>query len=167
MSLSAKDGAVDEDTIRVKHEPSPDAADEGGISSAPADAVKDESGGSATNSPLLQSSKTKTSRSSSSSTVKSKATSESSADNKDLLHGGRGVSVNMETTPAVKPSRSTSQKGNLRAAPLFDHSQDSTMEAKTTFTTMETCTYANKFLGYAEHAMECDCAEEWGTLLAP
>jgi hypothetical protein len=68
----------------------------------------------------------------------------------------------METLPPLKLGRSGSQKAIPRSAPLFDHLEDATMEATRSFFVLDACTYANKCLGYTEHAMECDCNEEWG-----
>lgn len=77
---------------------------------------------------------------------------------------GGDITVKMEPGQPPKLSRSSSQKVVAQAPQLFLHLPDSTAEAQSTFEVMETCTYANKYMGYTEHAMECDCAEEWGKL---
>lgn len=80
----------------------------------------------------------------------------------DEMKMGGDITLNMEPGQPPKLARSSSQKVISRVAPLFDHLPDKTTEAKETFQVMQSCTYANKYLGYAEHSMECDCAEEWG-----
>ena len=161
-SLSPKAESVDEDTIEVKRDPSNDVDRSDGFSSTHAGPIKHEPRGSATNSPALPPQKVKTSRSSSSSTVKSRGTSASSVDKKEIVDSSGEILVKMELVPPSKPSRSASQKAIPRSALLFDHLEDATMEAKRAFAVLDNCTYANKFLGYTEHAMECDCNEEWG-----
>jgi [histone H3]-lysine36 N-trimethyltransferase len=160
---SPKAESVDDDTIEVKHEPSP-SADRGlEMSLLRTGAMKDEHAVSASNSPSLLPSKLKSSRSSSSTSVKSRATSESSVDKKDVKGKvGGEISLKMESGQPPKLARSASQKATSRVAPLFDDLPDSTMEAKSSFSVIEACSYSNKFLGYTEHAMECDCSEEWG-----
>ena len=75
---------------------------------------------------------------------------------------GGGISVKMEPGQPPKLARSSSQKVVPRPPRLFLDLPDSTEEAQKTFEVIETCQYANKYMGYTEHAMECDCAEEWG-----
>jgi histone-lysine N-methyltransferase SETD2 len=75
---------------------------------------------------------------------------------------GGGISVKMEPGQPPKLARSSSQKVVPRPPQLFLDLPDSTEEAQRTFEVIETCQYANKYMGYTEHAMECDCAEEWG-----
>lgn len=60
----------------------------------------------------------------------------------------------------------TSKKNPPRVAPLFDHLPDASDEANSAYTVIDSCTYQNKYLGYTEHAMECDCQEEWGKIIA-
>lgn len=76
---------------------------------------------------------------------------------------GGDITLKMEPGQPPKLSRSASQKIS-RPPQLFNHLPDSTAEAQATFQMMEECTYANKYMGYTEHAMDCDCAEEWGKL---
>ena len=61
-----------------------------------------------------------------------------------------------------KLSRKKSTKVEKRPPPLFFDYEDKTTEATSTFNILTDCTYANKQLGTTEHALECDCAEEWG-----
>lgn len=160
---SPKAESVDEDTIVVKQEPSLPADDELELSLLRAVKMKDEHAVSASHSPSLLPLKLKSGRSSSSTSVKSRATSESSVDKKDAKEKtGSELSVRMEPAQPPKLARSASQKVLSRVAPMFDHLPDATMESKGSFSVIEACSYSNKFLGYTEHAMECDCSEEWG-----
>ena len=74
------------------------------------------------------------------------------------------VTVKMEPGQPLKLSRMSSQKIVPRAAPLFEDYPDKTAEAKDSFQVIPACIYSNKYIGSTEHAMECDCAEEWGKL---
>ncbi|KAJ0423418.1 hypothetical protein BJY00DRAFT_299641 [Aspergillus carlsbadensis] len=74
---------------------------------------------------------------------------------------GGGISVKLEPGQPPKLARSSSQKVVPRPPQLFSHLPDSTREAQKTFEVIQTCQYANKYMGYTEHAMECDCTEEW------
>lgn len=78
---------------------------------------------------------------------------------------GGGITVKLEPGQPPKLARSSSEKVVPRPPKLFLDLPDSTAEAKSTFELMESCTYANKYMGYTEHAMECDCAEEWRKFL--
>ncbi|EEH46592.2 uncharacterized protein PADG_02690 [Paracoccidioides brasiliensis Pb18] len=71
------------------------------------------------------------------------------------------ITVKLEPGQPPKLSRAGSQKVVSRPVPLFDHLPNSTAEATSTFQVIDDCTYANKYMGYTEHAMECDCSEEW------
>jgi len=79
---------------------------------------------------------------------------------------GGDITVQLEPGEPPKLARSSSQKVVPRPPQLFLDLPDSTEEARSTFEVMEMCTYANKYMGYTEHAMECDCAEEWGKLFS-
>ncbi|KAJ5320567.1 hypothetical protein N7508_000850 [Penicillium antarcticum] len=70
--------------------------------------------------------------------------------------------MRLKQEPGSRPrlSRSSSQKVS-RPPPLYTHLPDSTKDALATFEQINGCFYANKYMGYTEHAMECDCAEEW------
>jgi histone-lysine N-methyltransferase SETD2 len=74
---------------------------------------------------------------------------------------GGDITVQLEPGKPLKLSRS-SQKVIFRPPQLFDHLPDSVNDARKTFEVIESCIYANKYMGYTEHAMECDCSEEWG-----
>jgi histone-lysine N-methyltransferase SETD2 len=75
---------------------------------------------------------------------------------------GGDILLKQEPGQPPKLSRSSSQKVVSRPPQLFDHLPDSTQDALATFEQIEACWYANKYMGYTEHAMECDCSEEWG-----
>ena len=105
------------------------------------------------------------SRSQSRSPVKKEEDEEQKGENaNDEEKVGGDITVRLEPGQPPKLARSTSQKVVPRPPPLFLDLPDSTEEARSSFEVMETCTYANKSMGYTEHAMECDCAEEWGKL---
>ncbi|KAF2213101.1 hypothetical protein CERZMDRAFT_39669 [Cercospora zeae-maydis SCOH1-5] len=74
-----------------------------------------------------------------------------------------GGEVTLKTEPGKPPklSRTTSHKIEKRSPRLFFDYADTTEESKSTFEVLSQCTYANKYLGTTEHALECDCAEEW------
>ena len=161
-SNSSKAESVDGDTIEVKPEPPRSADRDIEVRSNRVGALKDEPAEGASSSPLLQPLTLKMSRSSSSSTVKSRATSESSLEKKGLEECMNRSTIKMDALSAPKLGRSASQKVASITTTLVDHLPDATAEAKSSFAVMEACTYANRFLGYTEHAMECDCSEEWG-----
>jgi [histone H3]-lysine36 N-trimethyltransferase len=125
--------------------------------------VKDELAISTSDSPSFLPSKIKSSRSSSSASIKSRATSASSIEKRDIKESSSAeASLSTEPTKFSKLVRAAPQKLVAGTVPLVDDLPDATMDAKRTFALMESCTYSNKFLGYTEHAMECDCPEEWG-----
>ncbi|KAB2573008.1 WW/Rsp5/WWP [Lasiodiplodia theobromae] len=74
---------------------------------------------------------------------------------------GGDITVKMEPGKGPKLARSTSQKFVSRPPPLYLDHENKTEEAKETFDVIESCTYGNKSMGQTEHALECDCAEEW------
>jgi [histone H3]-lysine36 N-trimethyltransferase len=75
---------------------------------------------------------------------------------------GGDITLKMEPGKAPKLARKASQKVVSRPPPLFLDLPDSTDEAKKTFGVLSECTYGSKLLGTTEHALECDCSEEWG-----
>lgn len=75
---------------------------------------------------------------------------------------GGDITVKLEPGQAPKLSRTNTKKIPFRQPPLFLDARDSTAEALSTFERIDDCSYANKYLGYTEHALECDCSEEWG-----
>ncbi|KAL8975539.1 MAG: hypothetical protein Q9197_000216 [Variospora fuerteventurae] len=72
-------------------------------------------------------------------------------------------SVTLKQQPGQPPklARSTSQKVISRTPPTFDDYQSRTDEAKGTFQVIPGCTYSSKAIGATDHAMDCECAEEW------
>ncbi|KAL8655245.1 MAG: hypothetical protein Q9210_000993, partial [Variospora velana] len=72
-------------------------------------------------------------------------------------------SVTLKQQPGQPPTlaRSTSQKVISRTPPTFDDYQSRTDEANGTFQVIPGCTYSSKAIGATDHAMDCECAEEW------
>lgn len=75
---------------------------------------------------------------------------------------GGDILLKQEPGQPPKLTRRESQRVVSRPPQLWAHLPDSTSDALATFEQIEACWYANKYMGYTEHAMECDCAEEWG-----
>lgn len=78
---------------------------------------------------------------------------------------GGEVLVKMESGLPLKLARSSSQKTIARSPPLFHSYEDKTVESKDHFQLIPACVYSSKYIGCTEHAMECDCTEEWGKRL--
>lgn len=167
--------------VGVKREPSDDAPTPGAMSDvrshlsasgddtdrAAAEAVSsvklesiNEDSGSASASPKMRARSSSASSTSSDLNGKPKAETNSSKDEKESIGGE--ISVKVEPGKPPKLTRTTSQKVVARAPQLFNHLPDATDEATSSFSLLDACTYANKYMGYTEHAMECDCSEEWG-----
>ena len=72
------------------------------------------------------------------------------------------ITVKLEPGQPPKLARTPSKTIVARCAPTFDSYEDKTEEATGVFQLLTECTYSAKYLGSTEHAMECDCAEEWG-----
>ncbi|KIV85653.1 hypothetical protein PV11_01322 [Exophiala sideris] len=133
-------------------------------------AVKHENSTSPSNSPSIPPTKLKNSRSLSTSSSSrplaadrehSNAKAESPETNG---HDATSTSpVKPEPKEPSKPAKSSRTASKLppRVAPLFNHFPDVKDEATSTFTVLDACTYQNKYLGFSEHALDCDCAEEW------
>lgn len=75
---------------------------------------------------------------------------------------GGEITVKLEPGKPPKLSRTASRKVVSRPPSLFNHLPDSSEEACKTFEVIEDCVYSNKYIGYTEHSMDCDCVEEWG-----
>lgn len=75
---------------------------------------------------------------------------------------GGDVTLKLEPGKPPKLARTTSHKVEKRPPALFSDYEDKTKEATSVFNILTECTYANKYLGTTESALECDCAEEWG-----
>lgn len=86
----------------------------------------------------------------------------------DVMKEGHGESlggevvVKMESGNPPKLARSSSQRTTARSPPLFHSYEDKTEESKDHFQIIPACVYSSKYIGSTEHAMECDCTEEWG-----
>ncbi|KAH8702593.1 SET and WW domain protein [Talaromyces proteolyticus] len=74
---------------------------------------------------------------------------------------GGDITLKQEPGKPPKLSRSASQKVISRPPQLFDHLPNSANEACQSFEVIKACIYSSKYMGHTEHAMECDCAEEW------
>ena len=75
---------------------------------------------------------------------------------------GSEIVVKMEPGQPPKLARVSTQKVMVRSPQLFHDYEDKTQEAKSVFEVITQCSYSAKYLGATEHAMDCDCAEEWG-----
>lgn len=95
--------------------------------------------------------------------LKSPGTDHSMKEERETVGGD--IVVKQEPGQPPKLSRTSSQKVVSRPPQLWSHLPDSTADALASFEQIEACWYANKYMGYTEHAMECDCAEEWGRSL--
>ncbi|EMC96581.1 hypothetical protein BAUCODRAFT_481348 [Baudoinia panamericana UAMH 10762] len=84
------------------------------------------------------------------------------AEHQEVLGGD--VTLKLEPGKPPKLARTTSQKVEKRPPQLFLDYEDKTSEATSTFGVLPECTYANKYLGTTEPALECDCAEEWDSI---
>lgn len=78
---------------------------------------------------------------------------------------GADITLKQEPGKPPKLARSSSQKVIARPPQLFSHLPDSVNEARQTFEVINDCIYGSKYMGHTEHAMECDCSEEWGKLI--
>ncbi|MCJ1433816.1 histone methyltransferase set2 [Xylographa pallens] len=74
---------------------------------------------------------------------------------------GGDVTLKLEPGQPPKLSRTASQKVIAKAPQMFGHYEDKIQEAASEFQIITQCSYSAKYLGSTEHAMECDCIEEW------
>lgn len=113
-----------------------------------------------TQSPLLDASHIKTSRSPSlASPIKPDLESPDFKPKAEHLNGSASP-INSEMPK--KSGRAAAAKAPPRIAPLFADLPDVTAEATSSFQVITSSTYQNKYLGLTESALECDCSEEWG-----
>jgi [histone H3]-lysine36 N-trimethyltransferase len=63
-----------------------------------------------------------------------------------------------------KSGRGAAARAPPRIAPSFSDYPDATADATSTFQVITSSTYQNKYLGFTESALECDCSEEWGMM---
>lgn len=154
--------SVDRASVKLERENSEDTDASTGKSAPWVSNVKAEAASSTTSSPAPEQPTTKSSRSSSSSMLTSKKITDVVNVKADLDDGDeRHKTATKDVSRPQKP-RSTSSKNPPRIAPSFKDLPDATAEANKSYTVIGSCTYQNKYLGYTEHAMECDCSEEWG-----
>jgi [histone H3]-lysine36 N-trimethyltransferase len=85
----------------------------------------------------------------------------------DVETVGGDITLKMEPGKAPKLERSKSQKVPKREPTLFLDEPDATADACSTFQVIDDCTYANKYIGTTEHALECECDDEWGAQISP
>ncbi|KAF2736824.1 hypothetical protein EJ04DRAFT_562095 [Polyplosphaeria fusca] len=90
-------------------------------------------------------------------------TSTPGTDEHEEVLGGE-ITLKMEPGKAPKLARTASHKVVSKPPPSFLDLPDVTEEAKATFVVLPECTYGNKSLGTTEHALECDCQEEWDSV---
>lgn len=143
-----------------KREPSVDTNLAEEMTSARVSAIKDEPL-SRSHSPLGSSFKVKTSHSSNASTPRLKSEVDDLATENGVDTIKKNESPDIDSRPSRKANRA-SKKPVPRIAPLFSDLPDATDEANKSYQVIDACLYQNKYLGYTEHAMECDCNEEWG-----
>ncbi|RMZ90657.1 hypothetical protein DV736_g2107, partial [Chaetothyriales sp. CBS 134916] len=80
----------------------------------------------------------------------------------EQANGGSASPVKSESAKQAKMSRAQSAKAPpARIAPLFGDLPDVGSKATSSFSVIDISTYQNKYLGYTETALECDCSEEW------
>lgn len=99
------------------------------------------------------------------SSTQSPIPSEKPSQSPDVMNGeslGGEVVVKMESGNPPKLARSSSQRTTARSPSLFHSYEDKTEESKDHFQIIPACLYSSKYIGSTEHAMECDCTEEWG-----
>ena len=75
---------------------------------------------------------------------------------------GGDVELRLDADERPRLVRTQSHKVPRLPPPLFTDFPDMTAQATSTFSILNECVYANKYLGTTEHALECECAEEWG-----
>ena len=93
-----------------------------------------------------------------------RSTSPETPKNEHMQAVGGDITVKQEPGQLPKLARTASQKVMARSSRLFDDLPDVTDEATSVFQVLTECTYSAKYLGTTEHAMDCDCAEEWGKI---
>lgn len=72
------------------------------------------------------------------------------------------VAIKQQPGQPPKLARSTSQKVTPRTPPSFLDYPSKTEEAKDIFQVLPACIYSSKAIGATDHAMDCECTEEWG-----
>lgn len=73
----------------------------------------------------------------------------------------------MELAKSSKPARAGFPKPASRQPQLYLDLPDATAAAQATFAVLSECTYANRYIGTTDPALECDCASDWGESPTP
>jgi [histone H3]-lysine36 N-trimethyltransferase len=157
----------------VKREASVDGELAQELSTTRVATIKHEDSASPSASPALNPSRLKSSRSSSASASSNRPvpadvnTAKTEPKEPNGHHLTSTSPVKPEPRAPSKPAKLSRAASKLppRVAPLFHHLPDATEEATSTFTVIDACTYQNKYLGYSEHALDCECSEEWGEFI--
>lgn len=144
MNLKEEEADVDMDTVVPKGERSEDNASAAG---------GDDSDSSAPPT---------TKRSSRSPTKQKRASGSPAVKFEEEETVGGEVTLKLEPGKPPKLARTTSHRVEKRAPQLFTEHEDALPEALNFFERLPECSYANRYLGGTEPALECDCAEEWG-----
>lgn len=111
-----------------------------------------------TKSPLKQAS-----RSASQSPIKQQSQPQTPMEDGNALETvGGDITLKLEPGKAPKLSRSKSEKVIARPPTLYTDEPDATADACSDFQVIEDCIYSNKHIGTTEHALDCDCDDEWG-----
>ena len=92
--------------------------------------------------------------------VKKESMAQSPVPKTEVVGGDVELRLDADERPTL--ARSRSHKIARRSPELFTDTPDATTKATSTFSLLRECVYANKHLGTTEHALECECAEEWG-----
>ncbi|EXJ74345.1 histone-lysine N-methyltransferase SETD2 [Cladophialophora psammophila CBS 110553] len=169
---SRRPSADEGEAVEVKREESVDAELAHELSSTRVATIKHQDSASPSASPSLKPVRLKSSRSSSASTSSSNrppaadpdtSTAKTEPNEANGHHSTSTSPIKPEPKEPSKPARTSRTASKLppRVAPLFNHLPDATQEATSTFTVIDACTYQNKYLGFSEHALDCDCSEEW------
>ncbi|KAK4633254.1 Histone-lysine N-methyltransferase, H3 lysine-36 specific [Fulvia fulva] len=143
MNLKEEEADVDMDTVVPKGERSEDNASAAG---------GDDSDSSAPPT---------TKRSSRSPTKQKRASGSPAVKLEEEETVGGEVTLKLEPGKPPKLARTTSHRVEKRAPQLFTEHEDALPEALNFFERLPECSYANRYLGGTEPALECDCAEEW------
>lgn len=157
---STESGTPDDDTVQVKHETLSDKDVSDESSSAKLATIKDELP-SRSITPASTTPRVKEAHSPSTPTPRAKSESEDATIKIESKTTNGHNSPDMDVIPSKRGARA-SKKNVPRVAPLFDDLPDATDEANSSYQVIDSCSYQNKYLGFTEHAMECDCSEEWG-----
>lgn len=103
------------------------------------------------------------SRSNSRSPLKQQAGVQTAMDGSEEVETlGGDITLKLEPGKAPKLARSKSEKVVARPPMLYADEPDATADACSDFLVIDECIYSNKHIGTTEHALDCDCDDEWG-----